>query len=105
VHEVSVMTALLDSVEAHAARIGAKKILAINLVIGERASIIDDSLLFAFDLLTPARSPRGPRSTSAARRCASAARRATKTTTGLVPTSAAPAAARSGGSPTRGASC
>lgn len=52
-HEVSVMTALLESVEAHAARIGAKKILAINLVIGERASIIDDSLLFAFDLLTP----------------------------------------------------
>ena len=52
VHEISVMTALLDSVEAHATRIGAKKVLAINLVIGERASIIDDSLLFAFDLLT-----------------------------------------------------
>lgn len=38
------MTALLGSVEAHAARIGAKKVLAINLVTGERASIIDESL-------------------------------------------------------------
>ncbi len=52
-HELSVMAYMLESVEAHAQRIGAKKVLAINLVIGERASIIDDSILFYFDALTP----------------------------------------------------
>ncbi|MGI8858249.1 MAG: hydrogenase maturation nickel metallochaperone HypA [Thermomicrobiales bacterium] len=52
-HELSVMAYMLESVEAHAQRIGAKKVTAINLVIGERASIIDDSILFYFDALTP----------------------------------------------------
>jgi len=52
-HELSVMTYMLETVEAHAQRIGAKKVLAINLVIGERTSIIDDSILFYFDALTP----------------------------------------------------
>ncbi len=52
-HELSVMAYMLESVEAHAQRIGAKKVLAINLVIGERASVIDDSILFYFDALTP----------------------------------------------------
>ncbi len=47
------MTYMLETVEAHARRIGAKKVLAINLVIGERTSIIDDSILFYFDALTP----------------------------------------------------
>jgi hydrogenase nickel incorporation protein HypA/HybF len=52
-HELTVMTSLLESVEAAARRAGASKVLAINLVIGERASVFDDSLLFYFDLLTP----------------------------------------------------
>ena len=52
-HELSVMAYMLESVEAHAQRIGAKKVVAINLVIGERASVIDDSILFYFDALTP----------------------------------------------------
>lgn len=52
-HELSVMTYLLERVELHAESFGARKVLAINLVIGEQASIVDDSLLFAFDLLTP----------------------------------------------------
>lgn len=52
-HELSVMAYLLEAVEEHAAQLGATKVLAINLVIGERASIVDDSLLFSFDLLTP----------------------------------------------------
>ena len=32
---------------------GASKVITINLVIGERAGILDDSLLFYFDMLTP----------------------------------------------------
>ncbi|MGH2534859.1 MAG: hydrogenase maturation nickel metallochaperone HypA [Thermomicrobiales bacterium] len=52
-HELSVMAYLLERVEAHADRLGASKVLAINLVVGERSSIVDDSLLFYFDLLTP----------------------------------------------------
>lgn len=52
-HELSVMGYLLETVEEQAQLIGAKKVLAINLVLGERASIFDDSLLFYFDLLTP----------------------------------------------------
>ena len=51
-HELSIMSYLLESVEAEARQRGARQVLAINLVLGERAGI-DDSLLFYFDLLTP----------------------------------------------------
>ncbi len=52
-HEFSIMSYLLEMVEEEARECGATRVLAINLVIGERASVIDDSLLFHFDLLTP----------------------------------------------------
>ncbi|MDQ3327330.1 MAG: hydrogenase maturation nickel metallochaperone HypA [Chloroflexota bacterium] len=52
-HELSVMAYLLESVEEQAQKIGATKVTAINLVIGERTSIVDDSLLYYFDMLTP----------------------------------------------------
>lgn len=55
------MSYMLESVEAHAQRIGAKRVLAINLVIGERASVIDDSILFYFDALTPGTLAEGAR--------------------------------------------
>jgi hydrogenase nickel incorporation protein HypA/HybF len=51
-HELSIMSYLLEAVEARARELGAHKVLAINLVLGERAGI-DDSLLFYFDALTP----------------------------------------------------
>ena len=51
-HELSIMTYLLDAVEKQAREEGARRVVAINLVLGERAGI-DDSLLFYFDLLTP----------------------------------------------------
>lgn len=54
-HELSVMTYLLDTVEEQARKAGASKVCAINLVVGERASFVDDSLLFYFDFLTPGR--------------------------------------------------
>lgn len=52
-HELSVMSYLLERVETHAERLGASKVVTINLVIGDRTSIVDDSLLFYFDMLTP----------------------------------------------------
>src|SRR5262249_50843357 len=52
-HELSVMSYLLEAVDAEAQRHGAARVLAINLVMGERSSIIDDSLLFYFDMLAP----------------------------------------------------
>jgi hydrogenase nickel incorporation protein HypA/HybF len=52
-HELSVMSHLLERVETHAERLGASRVVAINLVIGDRTSIVDDSLLFYFDMLTP----------------------------------------------------
>jgi hydrogenase nickel incorporation protein HypA/HybF len=51
-HELSIMTYLLEAVEKQARQLEARKVLQINLVLGERAGI-DDSLLFYFDLLTP----------------------------------------------------
>ncbi len=52
-HELSVMAYMLERVETHAERLGATKVVAINLVVGERSSFVDDSLLFYFDMLTP----------------------------------------------------
>src|SRR5262245_29362097 len=52
-HEFGVMSYLLEAVQEQAQSAGASKVVAINLVIGERAGIVDDSLLFYFDMLTP----------------------------------------------------
>ncbi len=47
------MTYLLDAVEQKAQEVGASRVLAINLVMGDRSSIVDDAMLFYFDMLTP----------------------------------------------------
>ena len=60
-HELSVMTYLLEAVEEKAREIGAERVVAINLVMGERASMFDDSLLFYFDMLTPGTRAEGAR--------------------------------------------
>ena len=51
-HEFSIMSYLLEAVAEQARQLEARKVLAINLVLGERAGI-DDSLLFYFDQMTP----------------------------------------------------
>jgi hydrogenase nickel incorporation protein HypA/HybF len=51
-HEMSVLSSILDIVNQTAREAGAKQVKQINLVIGERANIVDDSLLFAFSLLS-----------------------------------------------------
>jgi hydrogenase nickel incorporation protein HypA/HybF len=53
VHELAVAAHLLQRAEHHADRLEAGKILAINLVVGERSCLVDDALRFSFDLLTP----------------------------------------------------
>lgn len=60
-HEFSIMSYLLEMVEEEAQQCGARRVVAINLVMGERASVLDDSLLFHFDLLTPGTVAEGAR--------------------------------------------
>ena len=50
-HELAVTQSILDISLRHANEAGAKKITSINLVIGEFASIVDDSVQFYWDLL------------------------------------------------------
>ena len=50
-HELALMTYLLDSVGSEAERIGARSVRQINLVIGDRLGVVDDSLRFCFELL------------------------------------------------------
>ena len=51
-HEMSVTESILDIVRRHAEQAQAKRVLRINLVIGELSSIIDDSVQFYFDYLS-----------------------------------------------------
>jgi hydrogenase nickel incorporation protein HypA/HybF len=50
-HELSIATYLLEAVVEQAQQVGASRVLAINLVVGERAGVMDESLQFSFDLL------------------------------------------------------
>jgi hydrogenase nickel incorporation protein HypA/HybF len=52
-HEFSVVTSLLETIQEEARQHGASRVLGVNLVIGERASIMDESLFFYFDMLSP----------------------------------------------------
>lgn len=51
VHELSIMGHLLGMVEEEAARVHATRVVGINLIVGDRTHIVDDSLLFCFELL------------------------------------------------------
>jgi hydrogenase nickel incorporation protein HypA/HybF len=52
-HELSIASYLLEAVIDHAHEIGASRVLAINLIVGERAGVVDDSLRFSFEMLAP----------------------------------------------------
>jgi hydrogenase nickel incorporation protein HypA/HybF len=60
-HEFSVATQLLEGLEAKARELGATRIIAINLVIGDRASIVDESFRFYFEALAPGTLAEGAR--------------------------------------------
>jgi len=51
-HELSVTTSVLDIAVEHAKRASAQRILKINLVIGDLAGFVDDSVQFYFDMLS-----------------------------------------------------
>ncbi len=56
-HELSVTQSVLDIALTHAERAGATRVLAIDLVIGELATIVSDSVQFYWDMIaqgTPA---------------------------------------------------
>ena len=52
-HEIAVAAYLVDRLQAHAERIGTEQIVAVNLIVGDRACIDADALRFSFDLLAP----------------------------------------------------
>ena len=51
-HELAVTEGILKTAVEASERNGARRITAINLVIGELSSIVDDSVQFYFDLLS-----------------------------------------------------
>lgn len=51
-HELPVTQGILDVVIDAARRNGGRRILAIDLVIGDMSSIVDDSIQFYFDILS-----------------------------------------------------
>lgn len=50
-HELPVAESILKIALDHAKNAGAKKITALNLVIGEMASVVDDSVQFYWDII------------------------------------------------------
>ena len=51
-HELSVTQSLLDIALRHAERADARRITRLNLLIGELASIVDDSVQFYWDIVS-----------------------------------------------------
>ncbi len=58
-HELSVTESILDIVCRHATDAGAQRVKRIHLVIGDLASIVDDSVQFYFDFLSEDTCARG----------------------------------------------
>ena len=52
-HELPVTEGILRIAREHAAKAGAKRIVAIHLRIGDMAGFINDSIQFYIDMLTP----------------------------------------------------
>jgi hydrogenase nickel incorporation protein HypA/HybF len=50
-HELSVTESILAIVTRHATQAGAQRVTKINLVIGQLASIVDDSVQFYWDII------------------------------------------------------
>lgn len=51
-HELSVTQSILDIVTRHGQQAGARRVTAINLVIGDLTGFVDDSIQFYFDFLS-----------------------------------------------------
>jgi hydrogenase nickel incorporation protein HypA/HybF len=51
-HELAITQSILEIAQRHAEGAGARRILVINLVIGELTGFVDDSIQFYFDFLS-----------------------------------------------------
>ena len=51
-HEMDIMMGVLDAVNQSASDAGATKVLKISLSVGEMTEVIEDSLVFAFEVLS-----------------------------------------------------
>lgn len=60
-HEFSIVTHLLETVETQAHQLEADRVLAINLVVGERSGLVNESLCFYFEMLAPGTVAEGAR--------------------------------------------
>jgi hydrogenase nickel incorporation protein HypA/HybF len=60
-HELAVTESIIEIASRHAAQAGARRVLAINLVIGELSSIVDDSVQFYFDFCSEGTPAQGAR--------------------------------------------
>jgi len=60
-HELAVTQRVLEIALEHACRAGARRIGAIHLTVGDLSSIVDDSVQFYFDYLSPGTLAEGAR--------------------------------------------
>jgi hydrogenase nickel incorporation protein HypA/HybF len=51
-HELAVTQSIIEIVSRHAERAGARRVLSVNLIIGELTGFVDDSIQFYFDFLS-----------------------------------------------------
>lgn len=51
-HELGIMTGVMDAVEKSAVQAGATSVLKVNLSVGEMTEAIEDALVFAFEALS-----------------------------------------------------
>ena len=51
-HEMAVTQSILDIVLRHAQQAGARRVLAVDLIIGDLTGFVDDSIQFYFDFLS-----------------------------------------------------
>lgn len=60
-HELPITQSILEIAVRHAEKAGAKRIVSINLVIGQLATAVDESIQFYWDMLSEGTNAKGAR--------------------------------------------